>query len=196
MKAQRRTARSALLDAFAELALSRRYHEVGVGLIVEKAGVARSTFYYYFNAKDELLLHNLKPMMSALARLPVSTEPGPEIDYWVAHIWDHRLRTRRMFDGPIGRKIANALAGELQKELRTLAVDAVADRVTPLLAEQIAGSMLSLLRAWVAGRATASAAEISRMLWWGARAHADPAAHATATCTVVQDQARVSDPYT
>ena len=69
MKDQRQGARRALLDAFAELALSRRYQEIGVGLIAGRAAVARSTFYYHFRTKDELLLQNLKPMLSALARL-------------------------------------------------------------------------------------------------------------------------------
>ena len=45
VKDQRQGARRALLDAFAELALSRRYQEIGVGLIAGRAAVARSTFY-------------------------------------------------------------------------------------------------------------------------------------------------------
>lgn len=68
-------ARQALLDAFAELALTRRYQEFGTGLIAVRANVGRSTFYYHFKAKDDLSVQNLMPMISALARLPSRTRP-------------------------------------------------------------------------------------------------------------------------
>ena len=166
MKRHSQTARVALLDAFAELALSRRYQEVGVGLIAGRAGVARSTFYYHFRAKDDLLLQNLKPLMAALARFPGSAEPAPEVLYWVDHIWEHRARSRKMFDGATGRRIADALALELLPALGAM----MAQTAPTLLADQIAGSMLSLLRAWVTGRATARPSDVASMLWSGARA--------------------------
>ena len=177
VKTQRQTARRALLDAFAELALSRHYQDVGVGLIVGKAGVARSTFYYHFKAKDDLLLQNLRPMMSALARLPVAAEPTQEVNYWVAHIWQHRARSRPMLEGATGRRIAEALALELQPALTEVMPDQAGSRAAPLLADQIAGSMLSLLRAWIAGRAAAAPSDIAVMLWSGARALADANGH-------------------
>jgi AcrR family transcriptional regulator len=160
---RRQAARSALLDAFADLAQSRRYQEFGVGLIARQANVARSTFYYHFKGKDDLLLENLAPLISALARLPAAAEPCPDIEPWVAHIWEHRGKAGRIFDGSAGRKIADALASELRQTLS-------ASASPPLLAEQIAGAMLSLLRAWVIGRASATPAEIAAMLWSGARA--------------------------
>lgn len=173
MKIQRQTARTALLDAFAELALSQRYQDVGVGLIADKAGVARSTFYYHFRAKDDLLLQNLKPMMSALARFPEAVEPTQDVSNWVAHIWEHRGRSKKMFDGSTGQKIADALALELRPAFHAETVDPAGTAAATLLAHQIAGAMLSLLRAWAAGRATARPADMALMLWAGARALAE-----------------------
>ena len=169
-KSHRPTARRALLDAFAELAVSRRYQELCVGLIVSKAKVARSTFYYHFAAKDDLLLQNLAPMVSALARLPVAGKPTPEVENWVTHIWEHRGKAGRILDGYTGRKIANALARELRSTLTTAMDHPVGDPKSSLLADQIAGAMLSLLRAWIAGRSTATSSDIAAMLWTGARA--------------------------
>jgi AcrR family transcriptional regulator len=173
MTSHRPSARRALLDAFAELALSHRYQDVGVGLIVGKARVARSTFYYHFKAKDDLLLHNLAPMIAALARLPATSEGATEADAWVAHIWEHRARAGRMLRGATGQRIADALARELQSTLSAMAAEPARRRLTPLLAEQIAGSMLNLLRAWVTGRTAATPADVSRMLGAGARALAE-----------------------
>jgi AcrR family transcriptional regulator len=163
------TARRALLDAFAELALSRRYHEFGVGLIARQANVARSTFYYHFRSKDELLLQNLAPMFAALSRLAVADAPVPEITDWTAHIWEHRGRATRMFGGATGRKIAAALAAEVRRDLQETAGDPAAIRLAPLLADQIASGMLGLLQSWTSGRAAASPAEIAQLLWLGAR---------------------------
>lgn len=170
MKTSGQTARSALLDAFAELVLSRRYQEVGVGLIARKAGVARSTFYYHFKAKDELLLQNLKPMMSALAGFASAAQAPKDIEDWAAHIWQHRARARRLLEGPTGRKLADALALELQPSLRA-ALDDRSDRGSiALLADQIAGATHGLLRGWISGHAAATPAEIAQMVWSGAKA--------------------------
>jgi AcrR family transcriptional regulator len=160
------TARQDLLGAFADLALSRNYLDFGVGLIVRRAKVARSTFYYHFRAKDDLLVENLAPFLSLLARLPLELEPPPALLGWTEHIWEHRARARRMLDGPTGRRIAEALTDALRT---ALSADPARGHRTPLLADQIAGASLSLLRAWTAAGAGATAADVAKMLWSGAR---------------------------
>jgi AcrR family transcriptional regulator len=169
-KVQRQTARRALLDAFAELVLSRRYQDVGVGRIAATAGVARSTFYYHFRAKDQLLIENLRPMLSALAQLAVATDITRDAEYWVAHVWEYRTRARRIFEGSTGRKIADALALELLPLLRSGLVNRAGADPSALHADQIAGSMVGILRGWVFRRATATPSTVTRMLWSGARA--------------------------
>lgn len=143
--------------------------------------MARSTFYYHFKAKDDLLLQNLRPLICALARLPAADAPTQDVDGWVGHIWEHRSRARRMFEGATGRRIADALALELRSTLAAATIDPALVRIAPLLADQIAGAMLSLLRGWVAGRAAATPREIADLLWSGARALAQPSAPAVAT---------------
>lgn len=170
MKDERQTARHALLAAFAELALSHRYQDVGVGLITGKARVARSTFYYHFKAKDDLLLQNLKPMMSALAGLAVATEVTKDVEYWVSHIWEHRTKAKRMFQGSVGRKISAALALELRSLLGTRQRDLPDEGSAALIADQIAGSTMGLLNGWIEGRAAATPLQIAAMLWSGTRA--------------------------
>ena len=167
---QSQTARRALLDAFAELALGRRYHEFGVGQIARQAKVARSTFYYHFRSKDDLLVQNLAPMFAALSRLAVADAPAAEIEHWMGHVWEHRARATRMLGGATGRRIAAALAADVGRALQEQASDPAARRLAPLLADQIAGGMLGLLQSWTSGRSAASPTEIAHLLWLGARA--------------------------
>ena len=58
-----------------------------------------------------------------------------DAEHWVAHVWEHRTRARRMFEGSTGRKIADALALELQSLLKTGLVDQAGADSTALLAE-------------------------------------------------------------
>ena len=166
---QPQTARRALLDAFAALALSRRYHEFGAGLIAQQANVARSTFYYHFKSKDELLVQNLAPMFAALSRLVLADAATPEVEGWVRHVWEYRTHATRMFAGATGRRIAEALAREVRLRLETRTDDPLVVRLAPLLADQITGGMLGLLRGWTSGRSTASAEEVAWMLWAAGR---------------------------
>ena len=159
--------RRALLDAFAQLALNRRYSDFGVGAIVRSARVARSTFYYHFSSKDALLLENLQPFIAALADMPFTVQPSAELQHWVAHIWQQRRVAHRLLTGATGEKIQAALVSGLN--------DALAAGQAPesgrhrLLAHQIAGACLALLRAWVSHDITASSSQISQALWDNAR---------------------------
>ena len=167
MAGQRLDARRALLDAFSELTLSRHYADFGVDQIIRRAQVARSTFYYHFRDKDELLAQNLRPLILAAARLPLSPAPTAEAEGWASHLWEHRAVANRLLARPVARRLAQSLADELALTLRT---SGHADAPAGLLAQQIAGAMTGLLLAWLAGRATASPAQIAHRLWAGARA--------------------------
>jgi AcrR family transcriptional regulator len=163
--------REALLGAFARLALSRRYRDFGVAAVVATVRVARSTFYYHFAGKDDLLIENLKPLISALAAMPETPAPSDALERWVAHVWEQRGVAGRLLDGATRRRIEAALAAALREKQRTL------------VAEQIAGGSLALLRAWVGGRVAASPVEMAGALWRGARG----VAGATPTASARQD---------
>ena len=48
--------RAALLDSLLELTIENGYGRTTVADVLERAGVARSTFYHHFESKDDLLL--------------------------------------------------------------------------------------------------------------------------------------------
>lgn len=64
MKAARR--RAALLDAATERFASRGYHATGVSEIIAAAGVARGTFYLYFESKHQIFCEILDGFLAHL----------------------------------------------------------------------------------------------------------------------------------
>jgi len=162
-------AREALLAGFARLALSRRYRDFGVDAIARTAKVARSTFYYHFRTKDDLLLANLQPFARALGAALGEAAASPELGWWTAHFWQHRGVAARLLVGRIGDGMQSALTAELRAALlardRMLSPDCAAMR-----AEQIAGSTMALLRGWIAHRFSASSDEMAVVIWQAGRA--------------------------
>ena len=168
--ARSRETRQALLASFARLVLSRRYRDFGVDAVVRGAKVARSTFYYHFAGKDDLLLENLKPFVQALASAPRDHAASPELGWWTAHIWQHRGTAARLLVGRTGDKMQSALTAELRAMLRA-AIGTSAGAADPAMrAEQIAGSTMALLRGWIAHRFSASPNEVAAAIWQSARA--------------------------
>lgn len=166
-------ARTALLRGFAELVLSRRYGDFGVASIIQAAQVARSTFYYHFAGKDDLLLENLRPFVETLAAMPQEQGVSPTLEQWVSHIWTQRATARRLLGGHTGDKLQTLLADTLRERLTLQCADSSADSLT-MLAEQIAASSMALLRAWVAHRFSAAPPSVALSLWRGARALSQP----------------------
>ncbi len=56
-----------LLQIAYRLFLSRGYEETSVDEIIEKAGIAKGTFYYYFSSKEQLLGEVIDMMIEAQA---------------------------------------------------------------------------------------------------------------------------------
>ena len=55
MDRRARRSRRAIFSAFEELLAEKRYSQITVGDIIERADVGRSTFYAHFETKDDLL---------------------------------------------------------------------------------------------------------------------------------------------
>lgn len=88
------TRRQEFLDAAQELFYSNGYEQTSVNMILEKVGVAKGTFYHYFDSKDDLLnaltdrltqqtLEQLQPIvdneeLGAIEKLNLYTAGGQE----------------------------------------------------------------------------------------------------------------------
>jgi AcrR family transcriptional regulator len=56
MSVESRSARERILDTAAELFYAQGFHAVGVDLVIERAGVAKTTLYRHFPSKDDLIV--------------------------------------------------------------------------------------------------------------------------------------------
>src|SRR4051812_34515750 len=82
--------REAVIGAFSELVLARRYDEIRVEDIVADAGVGRSTFYDHYRDKDDVLVHSMSGLLEVLAS---AAEPLPDLarlERVLQHFWQNR----------------------------------------------------------------------------------------------------------
>ncbi len=142
--------RSWIVAAFNRLVLRRPYEAMGVAEVAGLAGVGRSTFYEHFRDKDDLLRHALEPVFAPLADAAVGNGDADRVRAVADHIEQNRSRTLAMLDGPARGMVERTLAEMILARLADApaGIDAATQA---LVAAQLAGSQLGLLRAWLAG---------------------------------------------
>src|ERR1700724_1800395 len=118
-KVDRRTerTRAALLSAFAELILSRGYAAVGVGDIIRRANVGRSTFYLHYARKDALLKESLKHPSNALAACARGETTARMLIPLLEHFREQRILNRVFFEHPVRAVWVKSLAALLERNL-------------------------------------------------------------------------------
>jgi AcrR family transcriptional regulator len=165
----RRAARSrrAILGAFVELVLERRYETIRVGDIVAKADVGRSTFYEHYRSKDDLLHNSMEWLLALIADAAVPGGDEARLRFAVAHFWDNRRLARVVMAHPLGTAVRRALAGLI--ETRLAASGAGDPDMVPARAVQIAAGQLALLESWTKGEVAASQDQIVAQLQAAAR---------------------------
>ncbi len=147
MSAARGPTIEAILRAFRELFLERGFADIRVVDIVERAGIGRSTFYEYFQSREDVLRDSVRAPLQQLANLARSR--GDE--RLVASTLDH-FRTNAPFalgllNGPAAAVIHDALADLTE--------------LTPILAHAVAGAQLAVIRLWLNETYSSSANELS-----------------------------------
>src|SRR4051812_30800900 len=80
---QRENRRAALLQVAREIFAQKGYHRTSIDDLIEAAGVARGTFYLYFESKraifDELLDGLFSTLASSVRRIDVSEDAPPPV---------------------------------------------------------------------------------------------------------------------
>lgn len=163
--------RAAIQAAFAELVFTKRYGEIRMVDVARTANIGRSTLYLHYPDKDAILLDNMTPLLSDLARAVEGPSAQPAIETTLAHIWSHRDRGRVVLFGTTGQKLENALASRIAENLpgRMRAGPA------PFMANPIAAAILAILRTWLKGEASGTIPDIARHICASARAIATAA---------------------
>jgi AcrR family transcriptional regulator len=173
-KVDRRTerTRAALLSAFVELILSRGYAAVGVGDIIRRANVGRSTFYLHYARKDALLQESLKGPSNALAACARGDTAARMLVPLLEHFREQRSLNRVLFEHPVRSMWVKCLAALIEPDL---APSSNAARRRPpiprsLLALTVAEMQIGLITHWLYGALSVRSDHIAEALVLNTRA--------------------------
>jgi AcrR family transcriptional regulator len=152
----------------------RRYDQIRVGDIVERADVGRSTFYEHYRNKDEILAESIQGPFSAFARSVEAGAAAAVLHPMLNHFWQNRGLARAVFGGA-RRKVARILAAMLQERLSARAQPATAKDALriKLAAFALAEAQIGTLAAWLSGEIVCAEPVIAEVLHGMAQASAD-----------------------
>ena len=142
----------AILAAMVELAGEKRWAEITVGDIVDRADVARSTFYKHFSSKEDVLLASMQPMLRILAQQEGDLSWRSDLDRLLAHYWANRSLARAVFGGERASAVVRALRDEAFVGIDR--DESIAAR--QMVAIRMAAGRIALIREWVKGEFSAT----------------------------------------
>lgn len=149
-------AREAILDAFADIILEGGYERCRVVDVVERSGVARSTFYEHFGSREDLLRESLRSPYEVLASLAASSCDLTRIAKTLEHLTMQRVLIASLIANPGTQTLVEVLAG---------VIEASGAGVTAIVARAIAGAQLGVIFHWIDDRGTArSASDLAQRL--------------------------------
>ena len=153
--------RACLMQAFFHLVVAHPYHAISVALVVERAGVARSTFYEHFRSKDELLAASLCGPLGILADAIVHADRLAALERILQHFWSNRSLAIGILRGAVGRRANTVLIDLLEQRLRSFEPLRIAPRMA---AAQLAGLLMAGVSTWLDGINGVSATDLARAL--------------------------------
>lgn len=179
MDRRQQKTRQAIFQALSGLLTEKRFHQITVEEIAQRANVGRSTFYAHFETKEELLAqmcreifpHVLAPRLEGEDTHGFSPERDPYalVTHLLYHIRDKRRDLAAIiaggqgegFWGPFQQWVAGPLLERMLegREKETLAIP------YSFLAGHIANSLIYLIRWWMEQGMTATPEEMAAIFW-------------------------------
>jgi len=163
----RRTLQAARQAIFS-LMTERRYDDIRVADIIERAGVARSTFYEHFAGKDDAVVKCMAFLLGILAGCVDEASNEAEVRRTLEHFWENRRLARPLLVGRPHGRIARSLADLIATRLS--AIKGTSRLAPRLVAAQLSEGMLALLVGWLLGEASASTEALASMMRASAQA--------------------------
>ncbi len=166
--------RGALQRALLDLVRDRDLDDITVADIVEGAGVTRSSFYLHYTDKEGLLADALDAFAEAEgaelpALLELFGEPPQALEAYLRHFDQHAELYRRVL-GDHGSAVAVARLSRRIEQLAYDALEATGTDAFPgvpidVAASGLAGTVVGVLRAWVARDPRPPVEECAQWLW-------------------------------
>jgi AcrR family transcriptional regulator len=171
----------ALHRSLASLIHEKSFDTIVVKEILDRANVARSTFYAHFDGKEELLAGSIRHVLDAAKdRQEASADPALRLlDFsfpLFGHVQAHVERSPADVQGSgqqeVHQHLARVLAERLEADIRRAQLDrAICDAPPALLAKHLAATFLVVLEWWLPQRGSRTAFEANELY----RALAGPA---------------------
>lgn len=157
MSGSRAATRNRILGSFNQLLLERSGRPA-VSEVIAKADVSRSTFYDHFSSIEVIFSESLGVVFGALAKGLTEQSSRGDLEWWIEHIHENRMRGRELLLGSKILRIEALFVHILEEEMAE-----TKDR--RLVAILIAGMTMGLLRGWLNGQISAAPSQIAdRML--------------------------------
>jgi len=154
--------RQMLRDALIALILEKGYDATTVEDITNRANLGRATFYLHYRDKDELLVHTLESTFDELVKTlkPISLDDVSTAQAQALVAFQHAAENRDLYrvmlggqgSGSILRRVREYIATLVQERTQLL-IQQLPPGAIPIpgeiLAEHIAGSLLTLIVWWL-----------------------------------------------
>ncbi len=159
IKADRRSQRTRelLSNALLALMLEKRYDEITIQELIDRANIGRSTFYAHYLDKDDLLVSDVTRMIDTLIQQHGDPrQPGtrPGLAQFFRHVQSQQQLYKALVRGGgidlLYKKSHAHIQGNIKRYLEA-AIPAGQPPAAPLdlIAECMAGTMLTMLKWWL-----------------------------------------------
>ena len=194
-KSDRRSLRTRRLlgDALMSLLLERRYDDITVQDLLNRADVGRSTFYAHYYDKDDLLASEVERMLDALDRQMVASARGQTGLLPMLGLFQHVEEFFSVYRA-LGRgqeldialvAMRKRLSEVVERRLVALASTKLPAITVSVTAQAVVGAVLSLLQWWVEAGVPVSAEQMEQYY----RDIVLPGVHQLLTATSTSDRA-------
>ena len=159
-KADRRTNRTrrSLSAAMVELVKEKRFDDITVQNVIDRADVGRSTFYSHFRDKEDLFQKNWERFLDLLAQQIEWDKAGHASFVPVTFLFGHLQEAQSFYKGLVRSRMADSifksgvsyLSGKIEGALTARLRGKPATAVPiPILANYLASELFTLLQWWL-----------------------------------------------
>ncbi|NEB41541.1 TetR/AcrR family transcriptional regulator [Streptomyces sp. SID14515] len=172
-----RRTRHALRSALVELVLAKGFHALTVEEIVERADVARATFYAHYRDKEDLLVGVVRDLTADRDRLLPAVEQAQSQSFTglpVLYIFEHAEQEKPLYqvilrgegDGRALREFTEIICERVEQVFRGRAeqLDVTPRMPFDVIARAWTGELVGVLTWWVEGDTGYTAREITAHL--------------------------------
>ncbi len=163
--------RRLLSSALTELLQEKRYIDITVQDIIDRADVGRTTFYTHYRDKEDLLVSSLEDVLVSFIHHMDQEDEGPGLLSTVEffrHVKEHQNLYKAMFSGQGMALLFNQgqamISQKIEEHLKSLPRRQADQSIpVPFVSNYLAGAFLVMLKWWIDHKLAYSPEQIDAM---------------------------------